>query len=275
MRIAVLADIHGNLIAFEAALADMRGQSVDAIILAGDIVVGSPDSRACWQLATSLGCPIVRGNHERYVFTFGQPGAPPEWSGVQYLPIAWAHQQTTADQHAAMRALPMSYSPAGFERELLITHASLRDDRDTIHARTTDEQLAQMFPGDPPALIVRGHNHIARSQSWGARMVVTIGSVGLPLDHETTVQYAILTRLPSGQWTVEHRSVPYDLDKALARYHDTGYLAAAGPIGRLFHRELATASYQILPFLRWYKRWRQASAISLEDAYVRFLNDLR
>src|SRR4051812_29246063 len=106
MRLAVLADIHGNLVAFEAALKDVREQGVDLIVLAGDIVVGSPDSRECWDLATSLACPIVRGNHERYVYTFDQPGNPPEWSGRQYLPIRWAFDRIDANQREAMRALP-------------------------------------------------------------------------------------------------------------------------------------------------------------------------
>ncbi|MBE0698820.1 MAG: metallophosphoesterase [Anaerolineaceae bacterium] len=65
IRIAVLADIHGNLPAFESALEHVSQQKVDQIILAGDIVNGSPDSKACWTLALSLGCPILRGNHER------------------------------------------------------------------------------------------------------------------------------------------------------------------------------------------------------------------
>lgn len=56
MRIAVLADIHGNLPAFEDALKHVSQQKVDQIILAGDIVNGSPDSKACWSLAMSLGC---------------------------------------------------------------------------------------------------------------------------------------------------------------------------------------------------------------------------
>jgi predicted phosphodiesterase len=51
MRIAVLADIHGNLPAFEAALAHSRRQAVDHLVIAGDLINGAPDSRLCWQLA--------------------------------------------------------------------------------------------------------------------------------------------------------------------------------------------------------------------------------
>ena len=79
MRIAVLADIHGNLPAFEAALKHVAHQKVDQMILAGDIINGAPDSKACWALALSLGCPVLRGNHERYAAHFGTPQASPDW----------------------------------------------------------------------------------------------------------------------------------------------------------------------------------------------------
>ncbi|HQC65046.1 MAG TPA: metallophosphoesterase, partial [Anaerolineaceae bacterium] len=67
MRVAVLSDVHGNLAAFEAALADARAQSPDQIILAGDYINGGPDSQACLHLALNSGLVALRGNHERYV----------------------------------------------------------------------------------------------------------------------------------------------------------------------------------------------------------------
>jgi predicted phosphodiesterase len=55
MRIAILSDLHGNLPAFEAALDHARKHKPDAMVIAGDTIIGSPDSAACWQLARSLG----------------------------------------------------------------------------------------------------------------------------------------------------------------------------------------------------------------------------
>jgi hypothetical protein len=61
------------------------------------------------------------------------------------------------------------------------------------------------------------------------------------------------------------------VDAAVRRFEETGYLDAVGPIGRLFQREVATASYQIVPFLRAYARWSSEESISLEQALERFL----
>src|SRR5277367_5169583 len=94
MRLAILADIHGNRVAFDAALAHARSQHPDKIILAGDIVVGSPDSADCWQRAISLNVPILRGNHERYVAEF----SPSQANDEQLAPIRWAAAQFKPDE---------------------------------------------------------------------------------------------------------------------------------------------------------------------------------
>jgi predicted phosphodiesterase len=268
MRIAILADIHGNLPAFEAALAHAQAQGPDQIVIAGDIVNGSPDSAACWQLARSLGVPMLRGNHERYVFDFGTPRADPSWDGPQFAPIRWAHDQLTDEERAELAALPSSIRLPGLP-DLLIVHASQRGDNDSIHNYTPDEQLAAMFPAPNASLIVRAHNHIGAVRPWGERLLITAGSIGLPLNTTTTAQYLVLDRT-HGRWQITHHSVPYDLDAALERFHSTGYLAATGVIGHLYMRELATASFYLVPFLRAYARWSAQSALSLEDALARF-----
>ncbi len=63
MRLVLIADIHGNLPALEAALAEIETLRPDRLIVAGDIVDGGPDSAACWRRVKALGCPIIRGNH--------------------------------------------------------------------------------------------------------------------------------------------------------------------------------------------------------------------
>lgn len=268
MRLAVLADIHGNLPAFEAALEHARAQGVDQIVIAGDIVIGSPDSAACWRLAQELGCPILRGNHERYACDLGSERADPSWSTPQFAPVQWAAAQLRADERAALGALPAMLTLPDAP-ELLLVHASLRSDADSLRAHTPDEALPAMFPAVTARLIVRAHNHLAATRPWGERLIVTAGSVGLPLDGNPTAQYLLLERR-RGDWRVAHQSVPYDLDAALARFEQSGYLEATGVMGRLYRRELATASYHIVPFLRAYQRWSTEGPLSLEEALRRF-----
>lgn len=269
MRIAILADIHGNLPAFEAALDHVPRQTVDQIVIAGDLVVGSPDSAACWHLAQSVRCPILRGNHERYVADYGTPDADPRWATEQFAPVQWAVSQLTDDERQAMGALPRVLRLANAPG-LLIVHASARGDHDTMFAYTPEARLSAMFPQVCEQMIVRAHNHVGQVRLWDGHTIVTAGSVGLPLDSNPTAQYLLLEQNAKG-WHIHHQSVPYDVDSALRRFEESGYLAATGSMGRLFQREVATASHQIVPFLRAYARWSQESAIALDHAIDRFL----
>jgi predicted phosphodiesterase len=270
MRIAVLADIHGNLPAFEAALKHVFQQKVDQIILAGDIVNGSPDSKACWALALSLNCPILRGNYERYVGHFGTSEASPLWSTEAFAPLQWTVGQLSEQDRQCMKQLPINLRLSEAP-DLFIVHASERDDHDAIVSYTPEEVLRDMFPTAQEQFIVRAHNHRGQVNIWEKRFVVTCSSVGLPMDGNPTVQYLLLDQQKNG-WKIRHQSVPYNLEATISRFHDTGYLSSAGPMGHLFFREVVTASQQITPFLRLYTQWSKQGDISLSRAVDRFLS---
>jgi predicted phosphodiesterase len=269
MRIAILADIHGNLPAFEAALEHAAARA-DRLIIAGDVVVGAPDSAACWRLAESLGCPVVRGNHEGYVADFGAPGTPPAWHSRQFAPVQWAAAQLDEAERRRIDALPRLLRPEEAP-DLLVVHGSLRSDRDSVSAYTPPEELAAMFPGVRETLIVRAHNHQCQVRLWGGRRIVTAGSVGLTLDGTPSAQYLLLEQTRAG-WELRHQSVEYDVQAAVRRFRTSGYLEAAGPIALLYMREVATASFHIVPFLRAYARWSREGAVTLDEALERYLS---
>ncbi len=268
MRIAILCDIHGNLPAFAAALTHAATLAPDLLIVAGDIVTGCPDSDLCWQRMLDLNCLVLRGNQERYLCELASGQAPPLWHTLQFAPVQWALDQLGADTCRTLLDLPALQRPSD---DLLIVHSSLRNDRDTLRPYTSEGELDAMFPDPAADLIIRGHNHYAQMRPWGQRRLVTCGSVGLPMDGHMTAQYLLLDRQRDG-WCIEHQSVPYDLDAAIARFYQTDYLEQCGPMATLFLRELVTATQQLVPFLHWYERWQKTAKLSLEQAVERFLN---
>lgn len=272
MRLAVLSDIHGNLAALGAVLNDAARLSPDAYIVLGDIVVGAADSLACWDQIRALGCPVVRGNHETYVLTYGTSAAPADWAttqgALQYAPVMWAAAQFRS-RKTELERLPMSLSRPEYPN-LSLVHASFRSDRDNISAYTPEAALSEMFAALQTPYLVRGHDHHAATRSWAGRQLITVGSVGLPLNGVCEAQYALLEQRGK-VWQPQFRAVPYDVDDTLARFHSTGYLEAAGPMARLFYREIAFATYQIIPFLRGYTRWSAGSTLDLTASVARFI----
>ena len=271
MKLAVLGDIHGNLAALEAVLAHAERLYVDGFVVVGDIVVGAPDSLACWERVAELSCPVLRGNHETYVSAFGTSAADPAWSTLRFAPVAWGAAQLGDAARRSIGALPCSLALPDLP-DVLFVHASLRSDRDNFDAYTPDDILATMFPGLSARYVVRGHDHVAATRSWGAHQLVTNGSVGIPLSGVPEAQYLIL-EVGTERPRFTFYSVPYDVKATLRRFHETGYLERVGPVANLFYREVALATPQLIPFLRGYKRWSAGETLSLEDAaraFIRF-----
>ncbi|MFT3781167.1 MAG: metallophosphoesterase family protein [Nibricoccus sp.] len=265
MRIAIVADIHGNLQALHAALARIETMRPDTIVVLGDVVVGSPDSLACWELVKSLKCPVLRGNHERYVFDLGTERAPAEWNTPQFGPVQFAAKQLAAVRQE-LAALPTFFRLTEAP-DVLFVHGSLRSDTDLVFPYTSDAEIEPMFAGASERWLMRGHNHYAGVRLWGERRIVTVGSVGLPLDGTPAAQFSLLEWFGK-DWSVQQYAVPYDVDAAVRRFSESGYLDEAGPMARLFMREVETASLHIVPFLKWRKTFAN---VELAEAVQQFL----
>ena len=262
MRLAVLADVHGNLPAFEAALAAARREAPDLLVIAGDVVNGGPDSRACWQLARAEADLLLRGNHERYAIDRGTPAGDPAWLGPRFRPLGW----TVAELDgllADVRAAPIEVR---VDEAVYVMHAAPGDDHVGVFPWTPDAELTARFDGVAAELLVRAHNHLPFHRSLpDGRLLVSAGAVGLALAGRPEAQWVLVTR-ERASWRVEHRSEPYDVAAALRRYDDSGYLDAAGPVGALFRREAATGAHQLVPFMRFEKAWREVRDLPDDDA---------
>lgn len=272
MRLALLADIHGNLAALEAVIEELSRQKVDRVFVLGDVVVGGPDSLACWERVKSLGWPCLRGNHERYVFDLHSPRAKPEWRTERFGPVHYAAAKLGEARASELAALPPHLRVPEFP-DVIFVHASERNDSDLVFPYTTDAELEAMTAETPERLILRGHNHFAAVRPWRGKRIVTVGSVGLPLDGIPSAQFTIIQRR-GHEWDVQHQCLKYDITAAVARFKESGYLDEAGPMARLYQREVLTASFQILPFLAWYGGLTNTGiAPPLERAVAQFLGD--
>ena len=266
MRIGVLGDIHGNTAAFAAVLEDLEKQRVDQLVLIGDIVVGAPDSAACWDRALELDCPIIGGNNETYVVDYGTARAPAEWTSRRFGPLQWTVDQFSDEQRRQMGGLPLTLVLPEAP-DLLFVHSSARSNKDPVRPHTSDRELAAMFAGVDQACIVRGHNHTCWVRPWNERQIISNGSVGFPLDGNQAAQYAILERRRRG-WYPQFQAVHYDVDATIRRFEASGSIEAAGPMARLFRRELATAGLEFSTFVRLAKGWD----IGVDEGFQRYLD---
>jgi predicted phosphodiesterase len=220
MRFAAIADVHGNYLALEAVLADIKAQGISDIVNLGDMASGPLDAKRTIDIMMGMGAPCVRGNHDRYLTDYTLD--------AMYPSDRFSHRQLDPKHLDWLRALPFS---TVYRDSVYLCHATPTDDNTYwLEAVTPDgvvhmaalEAIEQKAEGIAQPLILCAHSHIPRTvRLRDGRMIVNPGSVGgpgyrdvAPYPHvlETgtpDAAYAILERVGNA-WQVTYRQVPYD-----------------------------------------------------------------
>lgn len=229
MRVAAIYDIHGNLPALKAVLADVATCGVDRIMIGGDLIPG-PWLNEVFDELRSLSTPIdfISGNGDLAVLAhvdeadsdriryWGTVSGNPLPASVQ--PIVRWNADTLRTEHAeSIRRWPMTvrHEISGIGR-VLFCHATPRSETACFTERTAESLLKPVFDAVSAELVVCGHTHMPFDRMIGSVRVVNAGSVGMPYGR-TGADWLLLNN------GVELRHVDYDLDEAASLVRRTGY----------------------------------------------------
>ena len=215
MRVAVFCDVHGNLPALEAVVAELASLDVDRIVCGGDVVAG-PFPRECLDKLVELEAVFVRGNADRE-----SPRAPAgtwEWIVANLDPPALAF----------LGELPQAVSLGG----VLYCHGSPRDDDEILTRVSADERFRAALAGVEERLVVGGHTHVQFERVVEGIRFVNAGSVGMPYEGRQGAFWALL----DGE-DVDFRHTPYAVDAAAAAIRASGYPGADQIAGLLLDPE--------------------------------------
>jgi predicted phosphodiesterase len=255
-RVAVLADIHGNLPALEAVLADLAqcsvDRAVDQVIVAGDAINWGPFSAAVVERVLAEGWAVIRGNHEYYLLDYQTPRAPALWGDTDHFStLPWLRRQLAGRLHARIAAWPdtLTLRPPDAP-PLRVIHGTPRSPWEPLYPWTPPEKLRERLADVEEATLVAAHTHVPMDLCFERWHVVNPGSVGLPLagTHEAT--YLILDGDAEG-WSATFRRVPFSNAAVFAEFARQGFVEECGTIGELIVEEFRTADLQIAPFHRW------------------------
>ena len=233
MRLAMISDVHGNLPALEAVLADIETRGVDATINLGDCVTGPLWPRETFALLEQLALPTVRGNHDRWI---------QEWPEEKLSPAGrFSLAALTAEQRLHLHGLPARIA---LEQGILAVHGTPDDDsaclleemlEDGRYVPARRDVLTSRLANIGGAgLVLCGHSHRqAVVQVLRGPLIVNPGSVGCPVFGDIPIaaqleyrsphaRYAILTER-RGHWQAELLALTYDWDRAAARAVENGF----------------------------------------------------
>lgn len=268
---AVIADLHGNLPALEAVLADLEQVRPDKIVIAGDFVNRGPQSGAVLERIAPLGFPAISGNHDTWLATLSRgENLPKEWKTQWWTPVRLATRDVTPKWAEWLEALPsrLRVELPGTQPALVV-HGSPRDAREGMGRMRSDEQVAEAIAGVEETTIIGAHIHYQYERWVEGKHVVVVSAVGVPFNGDNDAQYGLFTWDGEG-WNFEHRSVPYDHSLIYRAWRDNGYLDDSSVASRLMLLEHQTARTNYVPFWDW------CLAVGLplnEESYARFMTE--
>jgi predicted phosphodiesterase len=249
MRCGVIADVHGNLHALEAALAFLADQRVDRYLCAGDLVGYGPLPNECVRRVLGLGGTCVAGNHD--LIALGRLG------DERCIPLAqaslhWTRDELGGEPRALLEALPLRAQ----EGEIAVSHGSLGDPQqyvaDEPAARACLAELQGTVPG--AAIVVLGHTHhpMAVGERRGMLLRDATGTVQLPPDERFVLNPGAVGQSRTGD--LRARVMVLDTEKRTAAFHALPYDVEACRRA-LRDRGLPPGACHLPP-----SRWREAAS---------------
>lgn len=222
MRVAIVADIHGNKIALDAVLQDLAQQpSIDQVVIAGDLCLNGPQPRPVLETVWQMHCSVIQGNADTEVVTEQSQRGHKKQSMAN-----WVSEKIGSDGVDYLANLPFSYlvsNPQGSQgRDLLVVHANPLNQDGSIYPSTPDSELEHFFGNLPSNIgaVAFGHHHVAYQRRWRHLLLVDTGSCGLPRDKDLRASYAILT-WQDNVWQAEHRRIPYDVAAVIRQIEES------------------------------------------------------
>jgi putative phosphoesterase len=247
MRIAVISDMHGNDLAFEAVEADIKNQKVDQVVCLGDAVQGGPQPAEVVQRLRQLNCPVVMGNADAWLVSgkeTADEGIPPERLKKMGEVRLWSLSKLTEDDIDFIA----KFQPTVTIRlenglDLLCFHGSPTSFDDILLPAAPEAEFQKFLGAYSKHILTGGHTHAQQIRRVGDLFFFNPGSVGFAYSHnqpaenfhaDPWAEYAVLSAA-NRQVGVEFRRVPFDANELIRIYRESG---------RPFAEE-AIAQYQI------------------------------
>ena len=240
MRIAVLSDIHANLTALDAVIADLKKTAPDLVVHGGDLVIGCHRPAEAIDRVRERGWPGVFGNTDEVLwkpelfesFMEATPRLAPVWKIVFHEHVPAITAMIGSDRLAWLSALPMVWRGS-----ISVLHAAPDSVWRSPMFNATDEELAGAYGPLNAPIVAYGHIHLPFVRPLASMIVANCGSVGMPFDGDPRASYLLIDKgMPS------IRRVEYDVEREAQELLRSGYPDAARTA-----ETLRTARYVLPP----------------------------
>ena len=231
MKIAVISDIHANLIALKTVLEDIKEQNCDKIFCLGDLAMAGPQPVETVDfIIKQTDWTIIQGNTDKLIVDYSSELFENMMNTFPLMAKALREDVKVLreDQKEFLRKLPPQKELEIEGVKILLVHGSPRRNNEDILPNLPIEQVEEIIDGVNADLILCGHTHMpAGYQTNTKQTVINDGSVGRPMTEDLKACYLILD-INNGSFTVEHRLLDYTREKAAEIMRERNFDGAEG-----------------------------------------------
>ena len=212
MKFAVLSDIHGNIFALNAVLAEIKKYNVDRIFCLGDLAMAGPEPNKTIDFVKSQDWTVIQGNTDKMIADFSQEilekvrAAAPIMANALETDV----KEITEENKLYLKNLPINKCIESDGIKILLVHGSPRRNDENIYPNMSEKEIDYIFEDVDADLVLCGYTHIPCGYQTQSKItVVNDGSVGRPFTDDAKACY-VIGETQNGQIYVEHHFVDYD-----------------------------------------------------------------
>lgn len=210
MKVALISDVHGNIVAFEEVLKDAKEQGVERYIFLGDLVTDFPSTNEIIEKVRQLEAYAIKGNREQYLLQYDKTKNDNKWNTLQNRSISCFYNKLTKENIEYIRNLPEQLVIEIEGIKIRAVHGSPYMISDLIYFNTP--KMDQVFKDLKEDILVYGHNHnLAEYEKRNDKYVIQAGVVGMHNNEMNQSQYTILEIISGKVIKIEHRNIKYDI----------------------------------------------------------------
>lgn len=217
MKFAVLSDIHGNMFALRAVLADIEKQKPDRILCLGDIAMAGPEPNKTIDFVKTQDWTVIQGNTDEMIANYSDEIYEKIKKDAPIMANALKQDvsEITDENKSYLKNLPINKSIEAEGIKILLVHGSPRRNNENIFPNMDADVIENIFTDVDADIVFCGHTHIPCGYQTKSKLtIVNDGSVGRPFTEKPDACY-VIADINNGQIEIEHRMIDYDRNSAM------------------------------------------------------------
>ncbi|WHY61111.1 metallophosphoesterase family protein [Cytobacillus firmus] len=223
MKLAFISDIHGNAVALDAVLQDIKEKNVDKAFVLGDICFRGPEPKRALDIIRSLECDVIKGNADEWVVRGVREGeVPSQVLEMMNKERDWTYSKLDAFDISYLGNLPSELELEFAGKKIHAFHATPKNLFEIIPQTASGEVIKEKLLVKEVDIYIYAHIHKPYIRYINGKCLINIGSVGLPFDGLNKASYCIV-EINNRSYQTSIVRVDFNVNKVIEQYKDLNY----------------------------------------------------